>query len=79
MFLPSPSINEGSALYDKSNTTIAVFPSRTAHCNGVEFNAPPIASIFAPLLIKYLAISIRLLIAAQCNNVILSLIGAEAN
>jgi len=45
--------------------TISNFPSRTAQCNGVELSAPPIASIFAPLFIKYLAISIRLLIAAQ--------------
>jgi len=78
IYLPSPSNNPGCAWWDKRKTTMGSFPSRTAQCNGVELSSPPNASIWACLFIKYLAISIRLLIAAQWSNVKLSLIRAEA-
>ena len=76
--LPSLSNNEGWAWWDKRKTTIGSLPSRIAQCNGVEFSSPPSTSIWARLLIKYFAISIRLLIAAQWSNVILPLTGADA-
>jgi len=45
---------------------------RVAQCNGVEANSPPIASTTAPFPIRYLTISLRLFIAAQCNSVTVS-------
>lgn len=78
MNLPSPSNNDACAWFDKRKTTIESFPSRTAQCNGVELSSPPYTSIWARLLIKYFAISTRLLIAAQWSNVILPLSGVVA-
>jgi hypothetical protein len=76
--LPSASNNDGCAWCDKRKTTIWSLPSRIAQCNGVELSSPPNASIWTRLFNKYLAISIRLLIAAQWSNVILPLTNADA-
>lgn len=75
--LPSPSISAGCACCERRKTTMSSLPSRIAQWSGVDASSPPTASTSARLLIRYLAMSTRLLIAAQCSNVMLSPADAE--
>lgn len=70
---PSASLKLGSAPAFINITAASRCPCLVAQCNGVAFNSPPTASTSAPLSMKNCIISLRLLIAAQCNKVTVSL------